>query len=150
MDSANQRIGPPGLGSQSCRPLVDAVLIAPQCPINHAVYPSSRDTDQWGHDPSCDFSVCIPSHKCVALSNSVRFKHITSIILFSIAIYSAVYGVSYAYLLHHLANIFSAWLIGIYIFSSGFSVRRLWRILEGEELSSGISEVGGSHIKKKP
>ena len=88
--------------------------------------------------------------RSLLLSNITRFKHITSTILFSIAIYSAVYGVSYAYLFHHLANIFSAWLIGIYLFSSGFSVRRLWRILEGEEFSSSMSEGEGSHVKKKP
>lgn len=75
------------------------------------------------------------------------FKHITSLLLFVIAVYSAVYGVSYAYLLHHLANILAAWLVGVYFFSSGFPVRRLWRILEGDDLSS---DVGGSHVKKKP
>lgn len=77
------------------------------------------------------------------------FKHVTSMLFFSIAVYSAVYGVSYAYLLHHLANILSAWLMGIYFFSSGFSIRRLWRILEGDDFVSS-SEPGGSHIKKKP
>lgn len=76
-----------------------------------------------------------------------RFKYITSLILFSIAIYAAVYGVSYAYLLHHLANIFAAWLVGVYFFSSGFSVRRLWRVLEGDEGTSN-SEPGS--MKKKP
>lgn len=77
------------------------------------------------------------------------FKHVTSMLCFSIAVYSAVYGVSYAYLLHHLSNILSAWLVGIYFFSSGFSLRRLWRILEGDDAPS-IPEPGGSHVKKKP
>ena len=81
---------------------------------------------------------------------TTRFKHVTSVILFSIAVYSAVYGVSYAYLLHQLANLFSVWLICIYFSNSGFSVHRFWRVLEGEDVPSGVSEIGGSHIKKKP
>lgn len=91
-----------------------------------------------------------PETSYSSYADKCRFKHITSLILFSIAVYSAVYGVSYAYLLHHLANIFSTWLICIYLSSSGFSVRRLWRLLEGEEFSSSLSELGGSHVKKKP
>lgn len=75
-----------------------------------------------------------------------RLKHVTSIILFSIAIYSAVYGVSYAYLLHYLANILSAWLVGVYLFSSGFSIRRMWRALEEDDT---VCEPG-SNMKKKP
>lgn len=68
-------------------------------------------------------------------------------LFFSIAIYSAVYGVSYAYLLHHLANILAAWLVGIYVFSSGFSIRRLWRALEGDEVTTSEPR---SYMKKKP
>jgi glycosylphosphatidylinositol deacylase len=71
-------------------------------------------------------------------------------ILFAIAVYSAVYGVSYAYLLHHLANILAAWFVIIYFFSSGVSFRRLWGILEGDDAPHGMSEPGGSHQKKKP
>ncbi|KAF9895024.1 GPI inositol deacylase [Aspergillus nanangensis] len=77
-----------------------------------------------------------------------RLKHITSLILFSIAIYAAIYGVSYAYLLHHLTNILAAWLVGIYFVSSGFSVRRLWRIIEGDEGNYSNPQPGST--KKKP
>ncbi|OJI81783.1 hypothetical protein ASPTUDRAFT_733556 [Aspergillus tubingensis CBS 134.48] len=80
---------------------------------------------------------------------SSRLKNVTSLILFALAIYSAVYGVSYGYLLHHLTNLFAAWLVGIYLFSSGFSPRRLWRILEGDDTNSS-AEPGSSHMKKKP
>ncbi|KAJ6164412.1 hypothetical protein N7470_003084 [Penicillium chermesinum] len=50
-----------------------------------------------------------------------RFKHVTSMIFFAIAIYSAVYGVTYAYLLHHLANLLAAWFVGIYLVGNNFS-----------------------------
>ncbi|CAG7942408.1 unnamed protein product [Penicillium olsonii] len=76
-----------------------------------------------------------------------RLKHITSMLFFVIAIYSAIYGVSYAYLLHHLANLLAAWFVGIYLFGTNFSPRRLWRIIDGDEPPS---ESGNSHVKKKP
>lgn len=77
-----------------------------------------------------------------------RLHHITSMIFFVIATYSAVYGVTYAYLLHHLANILAAWFVGIYLVGNNFSPRRLWRIIDGDELPS---EPGSSrHVKKKP
>ncbi|KAK4868259.1 hypothetical protein LT330_007457 [Penicillium expansum] len=78
---------------------------------------------------------------------TTRFRHVTSMIFFAIAIYSAIYGVSYAYLLHHLANLLAAWFVGIYLFGNNFSPRRLWRIIDGDELPS---ETGSSHVKKKP
>ncbi|KAJ5647508.1 hypothetical protein N7490_003880 [Penicillium lividum] len=76
-----------------------------------------------------------------------RFKHVTSMIFFAIAMYSAVYGVTYAYLLHHLANLLAAWFVGIYLFGNNFSPRRLWRIIDGDE---SPPESGSRHVKKKP
>ncbi|KAJ5974381.1 hypothetical protein N7481_011591 [Penicillium waksmanii] len=64
---------------------------------------------------------------------TTRFKHVTSTIFFAIAMYSAVYGVTYAYLLHHLANLLAAWFVGIYLVGNNFSPRRLWRIIDGDE-----------------
>ncbi|KAJ5099350.1 hypothetical protein N7532_006351 [Penicillium argentinense] len=78
---------------------------------------------------------------------TTRFKHVTSMIFFAIAMYSAVYGVTYAYLLHHLANLLAAWFVGIYLFGNNFSPRRLWRIIDGDELPA---ETGSRHVKKKP
>ncbi|KAH8705927.1 putative GPI maturation protein [Talaromyces proteolyticus] len=87
-----------------------------------------------------------------------RVKHVTYTILFCLAGYSAVYGVSYAYLLHHVANIFSAWLVAIYLVSGGFSIRRIFRILQGNNgdenniSMTGLSDntSGKHHVKKKP
>jgi hypothetical protein len=77
---------------------------------------------------------------------TTRVRHVTSMLFFAIAMYSAVYGVTYAYLLHHLANILAAWFVAIYLVGSGFSPRRLWRIIDGDEMP----EDGGRHVKKKP
>ncbi|KAL4941914.1 hypothetical protein BDV06DRAFT_193395 [Aspergillus oleicola] len=79
---------------------------------------------------------------------TTRVRHFTSILFFSIAVYSAVYGVSYAYLLHHLVNVLAGWLVSIYLFRSGFSLGRFWKMVEGDETASAPEP--GSHTKKKP
>ncbi|KAJ5063071.1 PGAP1-like protein-domain-containing protein [Bipolaris maydis] len=43
-----------------------------------------------------------------------RVSFFTNILLFSIGAYAAVYGVTYAYVLHHLVNILCAWLVAIH------------------------------------
>ncbi|KAH7084204.1 PGAP1-like protein-domain-containing protein [Paraphoma chrysanthemicola] len=42
------------------------------------------------------------------------FSLFTNVFLFAIGSYAAVYGVTYAYVLHHLANILCAWLVTIH------------------------------------
>lgn len=44
-----------------------------------------------------------------------RAKHVTSMLLFGISVYAAVYGVSYAYMLHYLVNIVAAWLVIVHM-----------------------------------
>ena len=80
-----------------------------------------------------------------------RLKHVTYFLFLSIAIYAAVYGVSYAYLLHHLANILAAWLVGIYFFSEDVPVGKLWRMaLDVDETMEFAAAAAGNHVKKKP
>lgn len=52
------------------------------------------------------------------------FSLFTNVFLFSIGAYAAVYGVTYAYVLHHLANILCAWLVAIHFHPSGQSPAR--------------------------
>lgn len=54
-----------------------------------------------------------------------RLKHVTSLLLFCIAIYAAVYGVSYAYTLHHLANLLALWLAIVHSTSDSWSLAGL-------------------------
>ncbi|PTD12095.1 GPI inositol-deacylase [Fusarium culmorum] len=37
--------------------------------------------------------------------------YVTSLLLFATALYAAMYGISHAYMLHHLVNIIAAWLV---------------------------------------
>ena len=73
---------------------------------------------------------------------TTSIRYVTNILLFGLAVYAAVYGVTFAYLLHHLANILCAWLVSLHLSTSSFSLSRLSRILDG---------VGPeSHVKKRP
>ncbi|KAI7265512.1 GPI inositol-deacylase-like protein [Hortaea werneckii] len=47
-----------------------------------------------------------------------RIRYLTNIALFAFALYAAVYGVTYAYRLHHLVNALCAWLFLIHFSSS--------------------------------
>lgn len=63
--------------------------------------------------------------------------------MFALAICAAVYGVTYAYLLHHLANFVAAWLVLVHISNTEFSLSGLNQMLEGDEESGG-------DVKKRP
>jgi F0F1-type ATP synthase assembly protein I len=43
-----------------------------------------------------------------------RLRHVTSVLLFAVAVYAAIYGVSCGYMIHHLANITAAWLVVVH------------------------------------
>ncbi|KAF2401642.1 GPI inositol-deacylase-like protein [Trichodelitschia bisporula] len=72
-----------------------------------------------------------------------RLRNVTDLLLFVLAFSAAVYGVSYAYLLHHLVNILCMWFVIIHWSTSPLSFSRLFRLLDG------ASEVEG-HPKKRP
>ncbi|KAL8832960.1 MAG: hypothetical protein Q9170_004620 [Blastenia crenularia] len=73
---------------------------------------------------------------------SSHHNHITNVLFFILAVYAAVYGVSYAYLLHHLVNLAAAWLVALHFSGSDLSVSGLTRILDGND--------DDGHVKKRP
>ncbi|KAI9880127.1 MAG: GPI inositol deacylase [Pleopsidium flavum] len=74
---------------------------------------------------------------------TTRLRYITNILLFFLAICAAIYGVTYAYLLHYVANLVAAWLVLVHFSTSEFSLSGLSQMLEG-------GEDGGGDIKKRP
>jgi hypothetical protein len=60
-----------------------------------------------------------------------RLRYVTSILLFAIAVYAAVYGVSYAYMLHYLVNIVAGWLVIIHLTADSWSISGLKALYEG-------------------
>ncbi|KAI5779242.1 PGAP1-like protein-domain-containing protein [Geopyxis carbonaria] len=57
-----------------------------------------------------------------------RIKHVTGFLLLGLAAYSAMYGVSYAYRLHHLVNILAAWFVVIHFSTTRPTVAGLLEI----------------------
>ncbi|KAF2435964.1 PGAP1-domain-containing protein [Tothia fuscella] len=77
------------------------------------------------------------------IQSSIRY--ITNISLFALAVYAAIYGVSYAYRLHHAVNLFSAWLVILHWSASSFSVYRLNHLLDDAPSNEALQ-----HTKKRP
>ncbi|OIW28481.1 GPI inositol-deacylase [Coniochaeta ligniaria NRRL 30616] len=60
-----------------------------------------------------------------------RLRYVTSVLLFAIALYAAVYGVSYAYMLHYLVNIVAGWLVIIHLTADSWSLSALRALYDG-------------------
>lgn len=54
-----------------------------------------------------------------------RLRHFTSFLLFSTAVYAAIYGVSYAYTIHNLVNLIAAWLVVVHSTTDPWSLSGL-------------------------
>lgn len=76
-----------------------------------------------------------------------RSRYITNVMLFGIAVYAAVYGVSYAYMLHHLVNALCAWLVAVHFSGRQFSLDGLGTFMEGDDAADKPAE---RHLKKTP
>lgn len=76
------------------------------------------------------------------VSGSLRYA--TSMLFFALALYAAVYGVTYAYLLHHLVNLVAAWLVGVHFSKSDLTLEGLGALLE---MGDGVGE---GDVKKQP
>jgi GPI inositol-deacylase len=50
-----------------------------------------------------------------------RLRHLTGALLFGTAIYAAIYGISYAYMLHYIVNLIAAWLVVVHSTSGSWS-----------------------------
>lgn len=72
-----------------------------------------------------------------------RNRYVTNVLFFFLAVYAAVYGITYAYMIHHLANFVCAWLVAVHFSHSGMSLHGLSQILEG-------ADDGDEDVKKQP
>ncbi|KAI1352245.1 PGAP1-like protein-domain-containing protein [Xylaria sp. FL0043] len=51
-----------------------------------------------------------------------RLRHLTNVLFFATAVYAAVYGVSYAYVLHYLVNLIAAWLVAVHSTADSWAI----------------------------
>jgi hypothetical protein len=77
-------------------------------------------------------------------------KHITPLLFGIIATYAAIYGVTYAYLLHHLVNVVALWLVCLHFFGSGFSLRNLHQTIRSPDPEKDEPLGSDGHLKKLP
>ena len=76
---------------------------------------------------------------------TTRVSYLTNVLFFFFAVYSMMYGVTYAYRLHHLANLVALWLVILHFsVRSGYSFDRLKALLDSE------LQVDSKDIKKIP
>ncbi|KAI9785041.1 MAG: GPI inositol deacylase [Candelina submexicana] len=64
---------------------------------------------------------------------TTRMRYITNLLFVLLAVYAAVYGVTYAYLLHHLVNIVAAWLVALHLSNSTISLSGLGQLLDYQD-----------------
>lgn len=76
----------------------------------------------------------------VLTSGSSSFRYITNLLFFFLAVYAAIYGVTYAYLLHHLVNMVCFWLVAVHFSGSSFSLSGLSQMLECEEQEGDVKK----------
>lgn len=62
-----------------------------------------------------------------------RFRHVTSVIFFGTAMYAAVYGITYTYMLHHMVNFAVAWLVAIHSSTTSWTLAGLSVLFSGED-----------------
>jgi hypothetical protein len=81
-----------------------------------------------------------------------RARFITNVLTFLSALYAAIYGVTYAYRLHHLLNILAAWLFAIHLSSdSGATSLGHLATNAASPSSNRLSEdATGRDVKKRP
>jgi glycosylphosphatidylinositol deacylase len=76
---------------------------------------------------------------------SGRLRYVTNILFFGLAVYAAIYGVTYAYLLHHLGNMVAFWLVIVHASTGQLSWKGWSSMLE---VDSGDGKQGAA--KKRP
>ncbi|KAI3332318.1 GPI inositol-deacylase [Xylariaceae sp. AK1471] len=65
-----------------------------------------------------------------------QLRHLTNILFFATAVYAAVYGVSYAYVLHYLVNLIAAWLVTIHSTADSWAIAGIKSLFAEETLST--------------
>ncbi len=64
----------------------------------------------------------------------------TNALFFSLAVFAAVYGITFAYLLHHIVNGVAAWLVALHFSGSDLSLSGLTRILDGHDKEGDVKK----------
>ncbi|KXT14208.1 hypothetical protein AC579_7553 [Pseudocercospora musae] len=79
-----------------------------------------------------------------------RIRFLTNTLMFALALYAAVYGVTYAYRMHYLVNALCFWLFIIHLSNGPYSLANMAKFFSGNGPPSPPSGGPTSHGKKRP
>jgi GPI inositol-deacylase len=73
---------------------------------------------------------------------TTKARHLTNVFFFGLAVFTAMYGVTYAYMLHHLVNLMALWLVIVHFsYHKVASFHGLKGLLEGDDDSEIAADV---------
>jgi hypothetical protein len=96
------------------------------------------------------FQFSFASAVICSLTIFTSLKLVTSVLFCALAGYAAIYGVTYAYLLHHIVNLAAFWLVCLHFFGGGFSLRALHQTVGTPDIEKDESMGPDGHLKKLP
>ncbi|EME86366.1 uncharacterized protein MYCFIDRAFT_45451 [Pseudocercospora fijiensis CIRAD86] len=79
-----------------------------------------------------------------------RIRFLTNTLMFALALYAAVYGVTYAYRMHYLVNALCFWLFVIHLSNGPYSLANMAKFFSGSGSTSPPPGGHSSHGKKRP
>ncbi|KAK6525608.1 GPI inositol deacylase [Arthrobotrys megalospora] len=75
----------------------------------------------------------VPLNQGGKTNNTARLRHVTSLLFLGVAAYATIYGVMYAYMLHHATNLVAAWLVVLHFSSTPFTVSGLMEMFNSPD-----------------
>lgn len=73
---------------------------------------------------------------------TTRVRYVTNVIFFGLAVFTAMYGATYAYMLHQFVNLAALWLVSVHFaYHSGSYTSGLKGLLEGDDDSDATADV---------
>jgi GPI inositol-deacylase len=73
---------------------------------------------------------------------TTKVSYMTNVIFFGLAVFTAMYGVTYAYMLHQLVNLVALWLVIVHFaYPGGPCFSDLKGLLDGEDDSDALADV---------
>ena len=66
----------------------------------------------------------------ILIARLYSIRHVVNLLFIGVATYAALYGVMYAYFLHHVVNIVAAWLVVLHFSVTPFSLSTLTEMFD--------------------
>jgi GPI inositol-deacylase len=72
---------------------------------------------------------------------NTKVRYVTNLLFFGLAVFSAMYGITYAYMLHHLVNLVVTWLVFVHFaYAGGTWSSRLRSLADGDAFTDSLAD----------